>query len=119
MRCCFFVGRPESQSNDSSEIEDLERALNACAQKPIKKVIVVSSTYVYKKKEGNSVVLITIHEAEFDQMSMSFENLFKITGHFVSTSLLHKLQAHKEEMTAPLIQTIENALNEERKSHRE
>ncbi|WP_028273202.1 NAD-dependent epimerase/dehydratase family protein [Atopococcus tabaci] len=50
----FFVGRPESQSNDSSEIEDLERALNACAQKPIKKVILVSSTYVYKKMESVS-----------------------------------------------------------------
>lgn len=54
-------------------------------------------------------VLITVHAASFDQMSLYFENLIQFTGHFVSTSLEHKMETHGELLTKLLTDFLEEA----------
>lgn len=54
-------------------------------------------------------IMVTIQEATFEQMSFAFENLFKMTGQFVSTTLLHKWEADEQTLAAPLTERLKEA----------
>lgn len=56
-------------------------------------------------------VLFTIEEARFDQMSLYYENLIKVSSHFVSTSLAHKMYTEQETLTELLSEFLEETID--------
>lgn len=67
-------------------------------------------------KTTDFTVFMTVHTASFDQMSLYFENLIKVTGHFVSTTLEHKMHSYEKLIIDNLADQLDKAAETERRS---